>query len=415
MENNFWNSLIAKLPDPHFLQTYEWGQVKAQYGWEPTYLIWNQEGRHKEVRTIADLTSLPFYPSAAAMVLKRQILRNGFAARLSILYCPKGPLLDWSNEPLRGHVLNDLQAYAKQQGAIFLKMDPDVVLGTGLPDAEDDAVNNVGQAVMTVLRRKGWVYSADQIQFKNTVLIDLNVPEEEMLARMKQKTRYNVRLAEKKGVSVRVGTLQDLGLLYKMYAETSVRDGFVIRDEAYYQKVWTLFMTGMLSQPSGAPWFAKTEQGNRNHEKTRPRSAATNYQSPFAEPLIAEVGGEPVAAIFVFYFAGRAYYVYGMSRDVHREKMPAYCLQWEAMKRARSSGCTVYDLWGAPEVFDESDSMWGVYRFKEGLGGNVVRTLGAWDFAPSPLWYKMYSEIIPRLLDVMRSRGKQKTKQSLGA
>lgn len=135
---------------------------------------------------------------------------------------------------------------------------------------------------------------------------------------------------------------------------------------------------------------------------------------PACEPLIAEVIGEPVAAIFVFYFAGRAYYVYGMSRNAHREKMPTYLLQWEAMKRARAKNCSVYDLWGAPEVFDESDSMWGVYRFKEGLGGEVVRTLGAWDFAPSALWYGIYSEVLPRVLDAMRSRGKARTKQSLG-
>ena len=85
------------------------------------------------------------------------------------------------------------------------------------------------------------------------------------------------------------------------------------------------------------------------------------------------------------------------------------------MKRAKAKGFGMYDLWGAPDVFDESDSMWGVYRFKEGLGGNVVRTLGAWDFAPNSVWYKMYSEIIPRLLDAMRSRGKARTKQQLGA
>jgi lipid II:glycine glycyltransferase (peptidoglycan interpeptide bridge formation enzyme) len=126
------------------------------------------------------------------------------------------------------------------------------------------------------------------------------------------------------------------------------------------------------------------------------------------------VEGEPVAAIFVFYFVNRACYVYGMSRDKHREKMSTYLLQWEAIKRAKARGCTVYDLWGAPEVFDESDSMWSVYRFKEGLGGQVVRTLGAWDFVPSPLWYKMYSEIIPRLINVMRSLGKTRTKQTLG-
>jgi lipid II:glycine glycyltransferase (peptidoglycan interpeptide bridge formation enzyme) len=203
-----------------------------------------------------------------------------------------------------------------------------------------------------------------------------------MLARMKQKTRYNIRLAGKKDVTVRTGTLDDLPLLYKMYAETSVRDGFVIRDEDYYQTVWQTFMRA---------------------------------ESPKCEPLIAEVDEEPVAAIFVFYFAHRAYYIYGMSREAHREKMPNYLLQWEAMQRAKAVGCTVYDLWGAPEEFNESDSMWGVFRFKQGLGGQVVRTLGAWDFTPKPFWYKMYSEVIPRVLDVMRSRGTSRTKQRIGA
>ena len=137
-------------------------------------------------------------------------------------------------------------------------------------------------------------------------MIDLSPSEDEMLARMKQKTRYNVRLAGKKGVTVRTGTLEDLPMLYKMYAETSVRDGFVIRDEGYYQTVWQTFMQS---------------------------------ESPKCEPLIAEVEGEPVAAIFVFYFAGRAYYIYGMSREAHREKMPNYLLQWEAMQRAKAAGC----------------------------------------------------------------------------
>ena len=381
MESNHWNSIISGLPNPHFLQTYEWGQVKAKYGWEPIYLVWDNEGKMKEERGVNHFSSFVSPPSAAALILKRQILRNAFAARLSILYAPKGPLLDWSNEALRNRVLDDLQSFAKKQGAIFLKMDPDVVLGTGVPDRADNIIDNDGQAVISDLKRRGWGYSSDQIQFKNTVLVDLSPTEDELLARMKQKTRYNIRLAEKKGVSVRVGTLEDLPMLSRMYAETSVRDGFVIREEGYYKTVWNLFM---------------------------------NSNDPHCEPLIAEVENEPVAAIFIFYFAGRAYYVYGMSRDVHREKMPAYLLQWEAIKRAKANGCETYDLWGAPDVFNESDSMWGVYRFKEGLGGKVVRTLGAWDYAPNRLWYSMYSEVIPRVLDVMRSRGKAKTKQSLG-
>jgi lipid II:glycine glycyltransferase (peptidoglycan interpeptide bridge formation enzyme) len=256
------------------------------------------------------------------------------------------------------------------------------------PDIGVDVLQNTsGQVVMSDLKRRGWLFSSDQVQFRNTVLVDLSPSQDELLARMKQKTRYNVRLATRKGVTVRVGNEDDLPMLYKMYAETSVRDGFVIRDEAYYKTVWHTFMDlSIVNRKSSIPWV---------------------------EPLIAEVDGEPVAAIFVFDFARRAYYLYGMSREAHREKMPNYLLQWVAIHRAKEAGCRIYDLWGAPDVFEESDPMWGVFRFKEGLGGQVVRTLGAWDFTPKPFWYKMYSEIIPRVLDIMRSRGKSRTRQAL--
>jgi lipid II:glycine glycyltransferase (peptidoglycan interpeptide bridge formation enzyme) len=396
MTNNAWNSLISNLSTPHFLQTYEWGQVKAKYGWNPLYAVWDADGSWKAASNPNQLSTF-HSPVAAALLLKRQILRRGFAARLSILYTPKGPLLDWSNASLRNRVLDDLQSFAKQQGAIFLKMDPDVVLGTGIPQSENDRIDNNGQSVVSDLKQRGWTSSSDQIQFKNTVLIGLIPSEEELLARMKQKTRYNIRLAERKGITLRIGTSNDFDMLYKMYGETSVRDGFVIRDAAYYKAVWSTFIANAEAPVSNLQLLI------------------SSYQLPFTEPLIAEVNNEPVAAIFVFYFAGRAYYVYGMSRDVHREKMPTYLLQWEAIKRAKAKGYTTYDLWGAPDIFNESDSMWGVYRFKEGLGGSVVRTLGAWDFTPNPLWYKLYSEIIPRVLDVMRSRGKAKTRQSLSA
>ncbi len=384
--SNLWNELISKLPSPHFLQTYEWGQVKAKYGWIPYYAVWTEDGKWKVESNIESLSTFHSPIVASALILKRQILSRGLVARLCILYSPKGPLLDWSNEFLRTRVLNDLQSFAKKQGAIFLKIDPDVVLGRGVPESNADL--SPRHAVLGELDRRGWKFSSEQIQFKNTVLINLSATEEEMIMRMKSKTRYNIRLAEKKGVTVRVGTLEDLPALYKMYAETSVRDGFVIRDENYYMTVWKTF----------AP---------------NPQSLITNYQLPSAIPLIAEVDGEPVAAIFLFMFAGRAYYVYGMSRNAHREKMPTYLLQWDAIKRAKANGCAAYDLWGAPDVFDESDSMWGVYRFKEGLSGEVIRTLGAYDFAPNKLWYKLYTDIMPRVLDVMRSRGKEKTKQGI--
>lgn len=386
MNSNFWNQIVSALPSPHFLQTYEWGQVKAKYGWLPYYAIWTQDGKF-QISTNPQL-SISNHCVAAALILKRQILRGGMAARLSVLYSPKGPLMDWTNAALRARVLDDLQSFAKKQGAIFLKMDPDVVLGRGFP--EDGKIPApAGFALPEELKRRGWRYSAEQIQFKNTVMVNLSASEEELLMRMKSKTRYNIRLAEKKGVTVRVGAAADFGMLYKMYAETSARDGFVIRDENYYLTVWKTF----------AP---------------KDLSLGASDKLPLAIPLIAEVEGEPVAAIFLFLFAGRAYYVYGMSRSVHREKMPTYLLQWEALKRAKAAGCCDYDLWGAPDVFDESDSMWGVFRFKEGLGGEVVRTLGAFDFAPNLFWYKLYADVMPRLLDVMRARGKEKVKQALG-
>ncbi len=357
-----WNTRIAALQNPHLLQSWEWAQVKAAYGWKPIPLVWDD---------------------AAAMVLKRQVLSRGFAARLCILYAPKGPLFQRDDPALYASVLDQLQAFARKQGAILLKIDPDVVLGTGIPGEPNAQDSQPGLAFQSELQRRGWRFSESQVQFRNTVLIDLKPSEDELLARMKQKTRYNIRLAEKKGVHVRTGTLDDLPTLYRMYAETSVRDHFVIRNEGYYRTVWQAFMRPSLSV------------------------------APSAEPLIAEVDGQAVAAIFVFYFAGRAYYLYGMSREAHREKMPNYLLQWEAVKRAKRRGCTIDDLWGAPDEFVEDDSLWGVFRFKEGLGGEVVRTLGAWDYPASPLWYKTYTQLVPRLLDIMRVRGRAQTERAL--
>ncbi len=381
MSETIWNELIAGLPEAHLLQSYEWGQVKAANGWQPLYLVWRrgEQGLLTAEKT-QDLAQIdPSQVLAAALVQKKSIIRRRFAAQLCILYCPKGPLLRWEDAALRRRVLDDLQQFARQQGAIFLKMDPDVVLGVGVPGTQEDQPNPAGLEVQQDLLARGWGYSTGQIQFRNTVLLDVSLPDEDVLARMKQKTRYNVRLGPKKGLRVRVGDQPDWPMLYRMYAETSVRDGFVIRDEAYYRTVWQIFA----------------------------RSSSA---------LIAETDdGEAVAGVYLFHFAGKAYYMYGMSREAHRELMPNYMLQFEAMRWARQQGCRVYDMWGAPEQFDESDPLWGVFRFKEGLGGQVRRTLGAWDFAPNRLWYGLYTQVMPRVLNFMRSRGKTRTRQSLDA
>ena len=365
MDKHTWNALLEKLPQSHLLQTWEWGETKSQFGWTPYHKVWRDE-RDEVI--------------AAALVLERAVKIPLLFIQLRIHYTPKGPLLsDWEDAGLRKRVLDDLTAFARERGAYLLKVDPDVPVGIGEPESEDAKEGLVGETFIHELKASGWRYSNEQVQFKNTVLVDLTPTEDEILARMKQKTRYNVRLAGRKGVTVRQGTVEDFEMLYQMYAETAVRDGFAIRGKEYYQVVWQTFL-----------------------------------EADLLTPLIAEVEGEPVAGLMLFTFGGSGWYLYGMSRPIHREKMPTYLLQWEAIRVAKSKGCTVYDLWGAPEVFDESDSLWGVYRFKRGLGGQVFRTIGAWDKPLRPFLFALYAQVWPRVMNLMRSRGRLRTQQDVG-
>ena len=364
MDASTWNNLILSLPGAHLLQTWEWGQVKRRIGWEVIPKVWQDtQGQ----------------PSAAALVLGRALPLSGLAGRFQVLYIPRGPLLrDWDDPGLRHQVFADLHLLARQRGAIFVKIDPDVRLGSGVPGSPAASEDGVGQAVQADLQANGWRFSEEQVQFRNTVMIDLGLSPEDLLTRMKQKTRYNIRLAERRGVTVRQGTQADLASLYRMYAETSLRDKFVIREEAYYRGLWETFM-----------------------------------QAGMAEPLIAEVENQPVAALVIFRFAGKAWYMVGMSRETAREKMPSYLLQWEAMLQAKAAGCRFYDMWGAQDDFLESDPLWGVYRFKEGFGGEVVRWIGAWDLPVRTISYRLYTRVLPRVLGWMRHRGRGQTQHSI--
>ena len=128
------------------------------------------------------------------------------------------------------------------------------------------------------------------------------------------------------------------------------------------------------------------------------------YDAGMAQPLIAEYEGTPLGAVMVVAYGGRAIYMYGASTEQERNRQPNYLLQWEAIRWAKEQGCHVYDFWGAPDEFVESDSMWGVWRFKSGFGADVVRHIGAWDYAPNGLWYWLYTVVIPRYVEMLRSR-----------
>ncbi len=383
-----WNSTIARLSGAHVLQTWEWGKVKSLFGWQPGHLLWYEvAGQYKlYVNHIPERSRL-HEPSAAALVLHRNIGIGGFARQMGVMYVPKGPMLDWNDAPLRMRVLQDLKEYAQKHAAIFIKIDPDLEIGSGVPGATGSHETQLGSTVMDQLKAGGWQFSEEQVQFRNTVLVDLRPAEADLLASMKQKTRYNINLAMRKGVTVRLGSLADLSMLFRMYAETSVRDGFIIRNEAYYQQVWSSFMA---NQPT------------------------LQADQPLAEALVADVDGTPVAGAIIFQFARKAWYLYGMSSMAHRDKMPNYLLQWEVIKRCKAAGCSTYDLWGAPDKFVESDPLWGVYRFKEGLGGTVQRNLGAWDLPTNRMLYRLYSKTLPGLMDIMRLRGKASTRQIIG-
>lgn len=344
-----WQAALAQLPNAHALQSWAWGHFKSRWGWEAMPMTLAVAGNRWE-------------PLAAAMVLKRRLPRTPFC----VLYVPKGPAFDYQDVELRRRVFKELEKTAHRERAIFLKIDPEVIRSWGL---DDPRVSPLGAAVMRDLVSRSWIPSDEQIQFRNTVELPLEGTEEQLLAAMKQKTRYNIRLAERKGVVVRAGAPADFPAIVEMYQTTAARDGFTARPSAYYLDGWT-----------------------------------TLYDAGLAQPLIAEVDGRPVAAVVLVRFGDRVTYMYGASSNEARERMPNHLLQWEAIRWARAQGCKVYDFWGAPDEFNEGDRMWGVWRFKAGFNGEVVRFIGAWDYPARPILYRLYTEAIPRYLNYLRGR-----------
>jgi len=352
-----WNRIVNTMPNSHLLQSWEWGDFKSRQGWKVSRLLWISKSGDEV---------------AAAQILERRI-----GPFFSILYAPRGPLLNWHDASLRSAVLQQLKEYAVISKAIFLKIDPGVTLESNSLSHSAHASQTNGE-IAQALHDSDFHSSTEQIQFRNTLIVDLNKTEDALLAAMKQKTRYNIRLAVRKGVSAHLGSDEDINLLYRMYAETSLRDHFTIRNKAYYEDAWGSF-----------------------------------HYSGIAHPMIAVVEGEPVAALILYRFGNTAWYLYGMSRNAHREKMPNYLLQWEAIRWAKAVGCTTYDFWGAPDTQAADDPMAGVSRFKSGFGARLIYTPGAWDTIVRPTYAWVYRIGIPKLLSLMRWRGRTKTQQSL--
>lgn len=302
---NGWDDFLRAHPDAALLQRTAWGELKSGFGWQV-------------VRIVAD--------NAGAQVLFRRLPGN-----FTIAYIPKGPV------GISSDLLAEVHDVCLIKNAIFLRIEPDCWEGQGLDYQE----------LLDSL------HPSAPFQPRRTILVSLDGSEEDILSRMKQKTRYNIRLAEKKDVTVKLSDRVDE--FHHLAVTTSTRDAFGVHQLSYYQRFYDLF-----------------------------------HAAGDCELLTAYYKEQPLASVFAAKSGKMAYYMYGASSDAERNRMPAYLVQWAAIKWARSRGCQYYDLWGIPD-FDEEQleteflhrethqGLWGVYRFKRGFGGQAVRSVGAWD------------------------------------
>jgi peptidoglycan pentaglycine glycine transferase (the first glycine) len=325
-----WGAFLEHHPEAHILQTGAWGQLKSDFGWQAAWVTAKTAGVSAE--------KSPSLQSGAQVLFRR--LPLGF----TVAYIQRGPVgPDWER------IWPEVDALCRVRRAILLKVEPDLWEGaTG--------------AARFVNGMPGFIPSFQIIQPPRTIVVSLEGGQDAWLARMKQKTRYNIRLAQKKDVVVR--SSDDLEGFHRLMQTTGVRDGFGVHSLAYYRRVYKLFA---------------------------PRGECVLLQ--------AEYSGQPLAALMAFARGSWAWYFYGASTDLERNRMPAYLLQWEAMRWAFAPGCLQYDLWGVPDRSEaelesgfetRSDGLWGVYRFKRGFGGQVCRTVGTWDKVYIPALYAIY-------------------------
>lgn len=322
-----WDEFLLSSGQAHLLQCSAWADFKAHFGWDVLRVLYDGP--------LGD---------AGFQLLHRQTPLGRIA------YVGRGPVDNTSTPEGAAAALNAVSLAARQLGVIYVMIEPN---STGF-SAEVE-----GQLTM-----------APPLQPPTTIKVDIRPSEAEILARFKPKTRYNVRLAMKKGVTVRPGDAADLAGFYALMQETGERDRFLIRPLSYYR-------------------LALEALGNN------------------ACLLVAEHEGVMIAANIVMGFGPEAIYMYGASGNQHRNLMPTYLLQWEGMRWAKSAGFQTYDLWGIPEdasgeeAIDEIEErrggLWGVYRFKRGFGGEVFRYTGARDLVLSPWRYRLWTVAVPRL------------------
>ncbi len=341
-EKDRFDDFVAHHPRGHFLQLWEWGQVKEGMGWQKLPLILEENG---EIR-------------GALLILKRRLPLPGL--KKSIFYAPRGPVVDVDQEELNRHLFAGAAKAAREHGAIFLKIDPDII--------NDDVTYK------EILHNCGFKENQTGLNFEGVqprfvFRLDIAPSEIKLLENMHSKWRYNIRLAGKKGVMIRPAQDKaDLAAFYEILQETAQRDKFLIRGYEYFEWIWD-YMVG------------------------------NNY----ARIFIAEHEGKIISATLAMITGDKVWYLYGASSNKKRNFMPNYLIQWAMIQWARDMGCSLYDFRGVSGDLDESNPLYGLYRFKKGFGGELTEFMGEWDQVYSPLFYWLWNNFLPLYQNISRS------------
>ncbi len=317
----------------NLLQTGFWGEFKSLFGWKPYAFLVDLPG--------LDTKNIPL------LVLSRE-LPGGY----SLAYIPHGPDLDTiGNKTIldnKAEFTALLMEFSKaispflSEKCVFLRFD--------LPVDKSEKFhffdNPVKKAPM-------------DIQPPDTVILDLSETEDEILKQMKKKTRYNIRLCFKKGTEILIGNRDNIDEWYDLYRTTAERDKITLHKREYYKTLFDL---------------AEKYRGNY----------------PSFRILLAKINSRIEAGIIISIQGKKAVYLYGASSNNNRDYMPAYGLQWEAIKMAKKEGCLSYDFFGIPPSNNPGHPMHGLYRFKTGFGGRIVRRYGSADIPLRTGLYRGY-------------------------
>ena len=317
-------------PKGTLFQSFAWGKVKKDWEWRGIIV-----SRGEKI-------------TGVMAVLVRKIP----CARYTFFYSPRGPVCDPEDEWTLSELTRGVRILAARERAILLKLDPDI-----------PAVHPTFAETMTGLgyRLLPGAVRFEHAQAQTVVRLSLKDRDEAaLLSGMHPKTRYNVRLAERKGVRVRTYGIEAIDDFYPLLCATGRRDRFCVRPKSYFIRLMDAL-------------------GDR------------------AAIFIADFNGTPIASAIAAYESGKAWYLYGASADIERKRMPNYLMQWEMIRWAKAHGCELYDFRGVAAMDDPADPLHGLWRFKRGFGGEAVRFVGEMELIFRPLPAKLFSFALPKV------------------